>query len=85
MAPRLATIKATIDKALMQIEKDKCGSAEKTLDALSKKLSGTKRPSKPNKFALFVRQNYSRISKANPSKDAPGVMKLIAKEWQAKK
>lgn len=83
MAPRLATIKTAVENALKYIAANKCAGAGKILDGLSNRLSGSKKPVAPNKYALFVKAQYKRIAAANPSKSAPEVMKMIAKEWKS--
>lgn len=85
MAPRLNTIKVAIENALKYIAADKCAGAERILGSLSDRLSGSKKPVAPNKYALFVKSAYKRVAAANPSKTAPEVMKLIAAEWNGGK
>lgn len=82
MAPRLTTIRTAVENALKYIAADKCAGASKILDNLSSRLSGSKKPVAPNKYALFVKAQYKRLASAHPSKSAPEVMKLIAKEWK---
>lgn len=83
MAPRLGTIKTLVDHAIKYIAADKCAGADKILKGLSDRLSGSKRTAAPNKYALFVKAQYKRVAAAHPSKSAPEVMKLIAKEWKS--
>ena len=48
-----------------------------------KKKNKTKR--KPGKYALFVKQHYEGVAKANPKWKATDCIKEIAKMWRAKK
>lgn len=84
MAPRLATIKKSIENARKYIGASKPAGADKILEALAHKLAGSSKPKAPNQYALFVKAQYKKISAAHPGKSAPEVMKLIAKEWAKK-
>lgn len=85
MAPRLATIKKAIENVKKYIDASKPAGALKILDNLSQRLSGSSKPKAPNQYALFVKAQYKKTSNAHPSKPAPEIMKLIAKEWAARK
>lgn len=85
MAPRLATIKKSIENARKYLGASKPAGADKILENLSARLSGSSKPKAPNQYALFVKAQYKKISDAHPSKSAPEVMKLIAKEWASRK
>lgn len=85
MAPRLTTIKKAIDNVKKYIDASKPAGAIKILENLSQRLAGNSKPKAPNQYALFVKAQYKKTSNAYPSKSAPEIMKLIAKEWAAKK
>jgi hypothetical protein len=50
-----------------------------------KKHTGPKKKRKAGAYALFVKKNYPRLKKANPSAGIGTIGKLIAKEWHAQK
>lgn len=85
MAPRLATIKKSIENARKYIGASKPAGAIKILENLSQRLSGSSTPKAPNQYALFVKAQYKKTSNAHPSKPAPEIMKLIAKDWASRK
>lgn len=85
MAPRMATIKKDVQNVRKLIKADRIARAEQILKNLDEKLSGSTKRKSPNKYAQFVQAQYKRFSKQNPTKKAPDILKLIAKEWRAQK
>lgn len=85
--PRMArkTTITSIKTAIGQIDKNNCDGAKTTLVALDKKLSGTGEKRPAGKYALFLKANYGKISKANPKLTAPDIMKKVAVEWNKQK
>ncbi len=77
MAVLTANVKKKIVLAIDQIGKNKCDAAKATLTQL---VNPTKRA--PNKFAVFVRENFDKIKKQNPTLATPDIMKKIAIEWK---
>lgn len=44
-----------------------------------------KLPRKPSKFALFVKENYSKVKQANPSSKHGEIMKLLGSQYATTK
>jgi hypothetical protein len=83
MTVRKATIKKLVEKAITQLKGEKDAKALATLEKLDGKLDSAKAaPRKAGPYALYVKANFPRVQKANPSLDAPGVMKKIAEEYR---
>jgi hemerythrin len=86
MAPRHTTIVAYIEKAISQIENDRCPNALRTLQSLDNKLNNKKKsPKKPNAYAEFVKKQYPHFKKEHPHLEATGIMPLIAAAWKKHK
>jgi hypothetical protein len=85
MSIRKATIKTIVEKAIIQIDKNRCAAAKVTLEALDARMSGTVQKRAPGKYALFVKANYGKMQKQHPGLKAPALMKKIAAEWNLKK
>jgi hypothetical protein len=89
---RLKKIIETLERVSKLLEESKLAQAKKSLDTLHKKLSETsekKSVKAPKKkatgYALFVQQHFAQVSKENPGKSAPEVMKLISVLYKKQK
>lgn len=89
---RLKKTIESLERISKLLEDNKLTLAKKSLDTLHKKLSETseKKSSKAPKkkatgYALFVQQHFAHVSKENPGKSAPEVMKLISVLYKKQK
>ena len=86
MAPRHATIVRLVEKAIAQIEADRCANALRSLESLLLRLNNKdSTPKKPNAYAKFVKDKFPGFQLSNPQLNATEIMPLIAKEWKAQK
>lgn len=81
MAPRMATIKKQLENIKKFIKADKCAAAERIVQNLLDKISSNKKAKSANKYALYVKAQYRKISAQNPGKPAPEILKMIAEQW----
>ena len=84
MAIRKATIKAKIEKAIEQLEKNRIDAAKTTLAGIAEKVDGPATKRKPGKYALYVKSQFPQMKKKYPNLDAPGIMKKIGEEYRKK-
>lgn len=87
---RLKKIVESLERVSKMIENGKVAPAKKSLDTLSKKLTDTINKSgapkkKATGYALYVKEHYAQVSKENPGKTAPEIMKLISVLYKKQK
>ena len=82
----MPTVKTKIERAIQQIDKNRCDSARNTLEGLIGRMSkGDDVPRRPpNQYAEYVRENYNRIKDENPGVSSSEIMALLAKEWKSR-
>ena len=85
MAPRLPTITVAVEKAISQIEANKCPGALRTLQTLDNKLGKTTKKKAPTGYAKFVKENYKRFAKENPGVPMIKLTPKLAAAWKIKK
>ena len=80
MAPQRKTIAAQVEKALKQA--DECPKAKATLTSLLGKIDGSAKKRKPSEYNIYFKKKFAELKKQNPDKDAPSIMKMVAKEYK---
>jgi hypothetical protein len=88
MAPRKSNA-VKLNEAVELLKEKKITQALNIIEALAKKASdkeaGIKVSRAPNAYNIFVKNNFAKVKKDNPSVDNREIMTLIGAEWKKSK
>ena len=88
MAPRKSNA-VKLNEAVELLKEKKITQALNIIEALAKKASdkeaGIKVTRAPNAYNIFVKSNFAKVKKDNPTVDNREIMTLIGAEWKKSK